>query len=228
LPAVTSLFKKKINTQLNAPNGDDGKDQQASVFLRMVFPKSNFETYVEYGYNDFKDNVRDLAVDAQHSSAYIVGFKKLIPKTARKYISVSGEITQLAQSSDYVVRSAGNWYVHSAIIQGFTHMNQILGAGSGLGNNVQTIVVERVAGPRRIGFKLQRIENDPHRLVGGIDAEFLGSIKWTDITYGPMAQWVKDKWLIKGELQFVNSHNYGWERGSLFNVFTGINFTYRW
>ena len=194
----------------------------------MVFPKSHFETYVEYGYNDFKDNIRDLSVDAQHASAFIVGFKKIIPQLAGKYISVSGEITQMAQSPDYVVRSAGNWYVHSSILQGFTHMNQILGAGSGLGNNVQTIHVEKCAGPRRIGFKLQRIQNDPRRVAGGIGTQFLGNINWTDITYGPTAQWIKDKWLIRGELQFVKSRNYGWESGSLFNVFTGINFSYRW
>jgi hypothetical protein len=228
LPAITAFLKKKINTQASAPNGNDSRDQQASVFLRMVLPKSHFETYFEYGYNDFKDNIRDWAADAQHSSAYIIGFKKLIPQKVGKYINVSGEVTQIAQSPDYVVRDAGNWYVHSRIVQGFTHLNQILGAGSGLGNNVQTILIEKVEGQKRLGFKIQRIQNDPKRLVGDLNTQFLGSINWTDITYGPSIQWTRNKWICNVEVQFVHSNNYGWEYGSLFNLFTGVNLTYKW
>ena len=39
LPSLTEFFKKKINTQADAVNQDDSRDQQATVFMRMVFPK---------------------------------------------------------------------------------------------------------------------------------------------------------------------------------------------
>ncbi|MEY4342572.1 MAG: hypothetical protein RL736_365, partial [Pseudomonadota bacterium] len=36
------------------------------------------EFYLEYGYNDFKQNMRDFTTNANHSSAFIAGFKKIV------------------------------------------------------------------------------------------------------------------------------------------------------
>jgi hypothetical protein len=227
-PAVTDFFKGKINSQDNEPNKVDAKDQQASVFLRFVMPKSHFEVYFEYGYNDFKDNTRDLILDAQHSSAYLAGFKKLVELDEERYLSISGEVTQMSQSPDFVVRNAGNWYTHNVIFQGFSHMNQIMGAGSGLGNNVQTLHVEQVNGLQRLGFKVQRIQNDPRRIYGDVNNTWISPVQWRDISYGPTIHWRKQKLAITGELQFVHSRNYAWLDKNLFNVYSSINFIYKW
>jgi hypothetical protein len=228
LPSVSAMFGK-FNPQADAIAQDDGRDQQASVFLRFVLPKDHFEFYFEYGYNDYKDNLRDLSVDAQHSAAYITGFKKLIPLRKRNsYLSVAVEATQTAQSADYLTRNAGNWYIHNRILQGFTHMNQILGAGSGLGNNVQTIRLEHVDKLNRIGVRVDRIQNDPRRLVGTYNTAFLGPIQWNDICLGVFKQHTTKYFTVKADLTYVHSNNYGWVTGKLDNIFASLNFIYNW
>ena len=196
--------------------------------MRMLFPKEKFEFYFEYGLNDFKDNTRDLVQDAQHAGAYIVGFKKIVEAGNKKHFSISGELVQMAQSPVYVVRNAGNWYEHILITQGFTHMNQILGAGSGMGNNVQMIHVEKVDKANRIGLKMQRIQNEPRRLVAQVQTQWLSPIKWTDFSVGPTFNIQKKNWAIRGEVQWVNSKNYGWDSERLSNLYSSFNLIYNW
>ena len=229
LPAVTAFFGP-LNPQTVDNNFNDGRDQQASVFFRFVMPKEHFEVYFEYGYNDYKDNLRDLTIDAQHSAAYLAGIKKMIPLPKKNnYIGVSLEAIQLAQSPDFITRNAGNWYLHSVMSQGFTHMNQILGVGSGLGNNIQTLQVERVSGTNRVGLRLQRIQNDPRRQVGTINTAFLGPTNWNDVVTGLFAQWRFGKLAVKGECFYVGSTNYGWQEGlPMHNIFGSLNFLYNW
>ena len=227
LPAVNAFFKKKIDTQSDALNGTDDRDQVASLFLRFVMPKNQFEFYVEYGFNDFKANTRDLIQDVQHSSAYLAGFKKVFTVTKKRYYSISGEIVQMAQSNNFLVRNANNWYVSAFMKQGFTHMNQILGAGSGLGNNVQSFSIDRVDLLNRIGFKVQRIQNDPRALLTDVNQLWLSPISWNDFVWGPTAQWNRKNLLVRGELQFVHSKNYAWISEKKFNVFSSINLIYK-
>jgi hypothetical protein len=227
LPAVNAFFKKKIDTQSDAVNGTDDRDQVASLFLRFVMPKNQFEFYVEYGFNDFKANTRDLIQDVQHSSAYLAGFKKVFTVSRKRYYSISGEIVQMAQSNNFLVRNANNWYVSAFMKQGFTHMNQILGAGSGLGNNVQSFSIDRVDLLNRIGFKVQRIQNDPRALLTDVNQLWLSPISWNDFVWGPTAQWNRKNLLVRGELQFVHSKNYAWIREKKFNLFSSINLIYK-
>ena len=113
--------------------------------------------------------------------------------------------------------------------QGFTHMNQILGVGSGLGNNIQTLQLEKVMEGNRVGIRLQRIQNDPRRLVGSINTAFLGPIQWNDLATGVFGQWRFGKLAVKGECLYVRSNNYGWEQNlSMHNIFGSLNFLYSW
>lgn len=227
LPAVNAFFKKKINTQADAPGENDQRDQIASLFLRFVMPKNHFEFYVEYGFNDFKANTRDLIQDVQHSSAYLAGFKKVFTVTPKCYYSISGEVVQMAQSNNYLVRNAGNWYQSGSLNQGFTHMNQILGAGSGLGNNVQSLTVERVDGPHRFGMKVQRIQNDSRVFLTDVNQLWLSPVAWNDFVWGPTAQWSNGSFLLRGDIQFVHSKNYAWMREKKFNLYTALNLIYK-
>lgn len=238
LPAVSAFFKKKINTQEDAPREIDGQDQVASVFMRFVLPKEHMEFYFEYGYNDFKANTRDLIQDVQHSSAYLVGFKKIVPTSKRHYYSVFGELVQMAQSSGYIVRNSGNWYTvnNGAIRQGMTHMNQVLGSGSGLGNNVQSLHVERVNKLERMGLKIMRIQNDPRGilknpttgLLNPVSNVWLNELSWTDIVYGPTLQLNLRQFLLRGEVLFVHSKNYAWLPENTFNIHASFNLIYKW
>lgn len=227
IPAVNAFFKKKINTQADAPGENDQSDQVASLFLRFLLPKSHFEFYAEYGFNDFKDNLRDLVQDVQHSSAYLAGFTKVIPVSAKRYYAINGEVVQMAQSSNFVVRNAGNWYTSSALNQGLTHVNQILGAGSGLGNNVQSLTIERVEGIQRLGVKIARIQNDPKLISTGVSRIWLNPIAWNDFVWGPTFQRSRKNILLRGEVQFIHSKNYAWLKEKKFNLFTSLNVVYK-
>lgn len=199
--------------------GDDtlNRDQLASFFLRWMFPKHHAEFYVEYGKNDYGVNIRDYINGPSHSSAYTVGFRKLIPQTEKKYIRIEAELTQMSQSPDHLVRDAGNWYVHWQIYQGYTHYNQILGAGAGFGTNVQTFGATFVNGNLRNGFLVQRFEQDP---VGK-------PVKWTDVSIGWMPQWEYKNLLIGAKLQLIRSNNDGWVKGNnSFNLHSRVMVQY--
>ncbi|MBT9485713.1 capsule assembly Wzi family protein [Sediminibacterium sp.] len=200
IPVVGLAVQKQNNL------GDDtlDRDQLASLFLRWILPKSNAEFYMEYGKNDYGFNIRDYLLAPSHSYAYTVGFRKLIPKNSSQYIQVETELTQMSQSPDYLVRDAGNWYTHSGVLQGYTHNNQIMGAGAGFGANVQIISATWVNGEIRNGFQIQRIERDP---VGRLN-------KWTDFSIGWMPQWKYKNMLLGAKVQLIRSNNYNWEKGN--------------
>jgi hypothetical protein len=58
---------------------------------------------------------------------------------SKNFITITAEATRMSQTPSYLLRNAGNWYEHGIIYEGYTNENQILGAGSGFGNNVQTV-----------------------------------------------------------------------------------------
>jgi hypothetical protein len=200
LPVIGLAVQKQNNF------GDDtlDRDQLASFFLRWVLPKSNAEFYIEYGKNDYGVNFRDYINGPTHSSAYTVGFRKLIPKTKEQYIQLETEFTQMSQSPDFLVRDAGNWYEHGKVEQGYTHQNQTMGAGAGFGANLQTFSATWVNGNLRNGFLVQRIERDPEGRVNN----------WTDFSIGWMPQWTYKNMILGAKVQLIRSNNYSWEKGN--------------
>lgn len=224
LPVLSGIF-------ISNPQQEDAKerDQLVSVFTRWLFPKSNAELYFEYGYNDYPFNSRDLMNNPEHSAAFIAGARKLVLLSKNKWIDLSAEVTQMAQTSDYLVRNAGNWYEHSQVIQGYTNQNQILGAGSGKGNNVQTVTGSFLSGWNKIGIKFQRIQHDP-RAVAAPAVPYLGlrQNKWNDIAIGFVGQLKTHRFIMNADVQFVNSKNYAWDKTNRFNFYGLLNFTYLW
>lgn len=212
--------------EANASSASIPSDGAFSFFGRWILPKNKAEFYMEWGYNDFKQNFRDLAVNPSHAAALIAGFKKLVPIKNNQLLDFSGEITQLAQTPSYILRNAGNWYVHGGVAQGFTYQNQIMGAGSGFGNNVQTFQIKKIKGQEFIGIKLQRIQQDPKGLGGPANNLGMRPLQWNDFAIGFLGQKKFKEFWFSGEIQFVNSTNYGWEKGNAFNLFATLNARY--
>lgn len=211
VPVLSAIFKDNSGGSIEDARG---RDQQISVFARMLFPQAHSEFYFEYGWNDHSANTRDFMGDPEHSAAYIVGGKKMVPlRKQNQWIEISGELTHMAQSVDYVVRNAGNWYEHGTVQQGMTNQRQILGAGSGFGNNVQTLAVNWLKGVQKLGFTLQRIQHDPGALVGNFGNLGLREFVWNEWALGVQGRWAKNNWLFNLDMQFTNSQNYGWEKG---------------
>jgi hypothetical protein len=224
LPVFTALFK-------NSTSDEDakGRDQGISLFSRMIFPKSHAEFYFEYGWNDHSANSRDFLLDPEHSAAYIVGGKKLVPLAKDRWLEFTGEITQMAQSPDYIVRNAGNWYEHGVVLQGLTHQNQVLGAGSGMGNNVQTFTVNWLDGIKKMGFLFQRIQHDPSALAGDFGNIGLRQDGWNEVAFGIQSRWDFKKILASVELQHTVSDNYAWVTGNKKgNLYGLLKIAYTW
>ena len=160
-------------------------DQLISGFAKYVFPNEHAEIYFEYGWNDGSSNLRDLTLENAHAAASIFGFKKLTYFNNYTYLSIVGEATKMAQSPGYLQRNAGNWYEHGLISEGYTNENQILGAGSGFGNNLQTISISLNKGWSKYGIKFQHIAQNPMRQTNGDWRNlYLGDIDWHDYSYG--------------------------------------------
>ncbi len=212
LPVVALAVQKK-NTQ------DDYKrtDQLASFFLRWLFVKSQFEFYLEYGFNDYGINTRDYLLGPSHSAAYLAGIKKIVQLPKNNYLDIGVEITQMSQTPDYLVRNAGNWYEHSQIFQGYTHQNQIIGAGAGLGANVQSLSVTWVKGWKQLGFLLERVDHDPVARTN----------KWIDLGLGILPQFKYQHLVFSGKFQFINSSQYAWEKDvNRFNFHSRLSIQY--
>ena len=163
VPVFVAFFKKTYS--------DDTvkRDQIASVSAKWILPKEKVEIYFEFGFNDAKQNFRDLMMDMAHSSGYVWGFKKLKYLNNTQYINLNVEIARLAQTTSYLHRNAGNWYEHGGISEGYTNLNQIMGGGSGFGNNMQALALGYNSGWNKVGIIFQHILQNPYDLVAGIN-----------------------------------------------------------
>jgi hypothetical protein len=198
IPIVTKTFQKKNDW------GDDtlSIDQVASFFVRIVFPKSKSELYVEYGKNDYGERTRDYLMAPTHSVAHIVGFKKIVTLNNNRYLNLGIELTQMSQSPDAILRTAGNWYVHGQIGQGYTNYNQIMGVGSGFGANKQIVMGTWVSGNNRIGLFIEKTNRDPENR----------SIQWVDMVFGIAPQVTLKNIVLAAQFVFISSKNYAWEK----------------
>jgi hypothetical protein len=131
-----------------------------------------------------------------------VGLKKIVPLQKGKYIDLGIELTQLSQSPDAIIRSAGNWYIHGQILQGLTNDNQILGSGAGYAANNFVLNAVWVNGFSKTGFIIERTERDPE----------YHAYHWTDISVGWIKQIKYRNYLIGGIVQYIHSANYMWEQ----------------
>jgi hypothetical protein len=223
LPVLGSFFGSAYNDTIY-------RDQILSFNTRWVFPKNHAEVYFEFGYNDAKDNFRDLMLDMSHSSGYVFGFKKLSYLNNLDYLDFGAEVTRMAQTPSYLMRSAGNFYEHSIMTEGYTHKNQILGAGSGFGNNMQTVNLSFNRGWNKYGLIFNRIVQNPTQIVtGSIENLGLRTIKWEDFSYGIQSRYRYRNILFSANLEYVNSKNYLWTKGTnRTNFYAFINTIFLW
>jgi hypothetical protein len=205
------------------------QDQTVSIYTKWMFPKSHAELYYQFAYNDAKANWRDFWLDMSHSTAYILGFKKLFILKDEKYLDLGMEVIKLGQTPSYLHRNAGNFYEHSQIREGYTNQNQILGAGSGFGNNMQTIQLSMNQGWNKWGIIFHHIQQNPMALVSGVNDLGLRTIKWDDYAYGVQSRFKYKNILFNANIEWVNSKNYLWTMGqNQNNLYANFNTIFLW
>lgn len=203
-------------------------DQYISGFIKYVFPKEHAEVYFEYGWNDGKSNLRDLTLDNSHSSASILGISKLQYLTKESYLKIEFESTRMSQTPSYLQRNAGNWYEHGRLTEGYTNENQILGAGSGYGNNVQTFVASLNKNFSKYGIKFQHIAHNPIGVTNILQVNG-SSPYWNDFSYGVQVKQKFKNILFNLNTEWVHSNNYLWQNhNKVSNVYIFFNTIYLW
>ncbi len=198
LPVFDGIFKEK-----RIAFEDSIKwNQQASLYLRWLFPKAKAEVYVEYGWNDHKYNIRDMLMSPRHSSAYLVGIKKIFQINEDHVLDANLEYNQMGESEDNLVRPAGLWYIHGSGSD-FTHLGEVTGAGLESGSNLLTLSLNVRKGLNQIGFIFENIN---------IERYFISS-RWSYLSYGLIGRKKINAFMVNARLSGIQSKNYGWENG---------------
>jgi len=201
-------------------------DQVLSGSAKYIFPKEHAEVYFEYGWNDGSSNSRDLNLDMSHSAASIYGLKKIQYLNKNTYLNFEAEATQMSQRPSYLQRNAGNWYVHQN--GGYINENQILGAGSGWGNDVQTFALSLNKGWNKYGIKFQHVAHNPIGVTNILSNDG-GAPYWNDYSYGIQLKQKYNHFLFNLNLEWVNSKNYLWQNNiKASNVYIFLNTIYLW
>jgi hypothetical protein len=188
------------------------RDQYTSFYARWLFTKAQAEVYFEYGLNDNSYNLTDFIGSPDHSRAYIFGLRKMVPISGHddQHILFSGEITQLSQSPDRLVRGAGGWYVHYQVRQGQTDLGQVLGAGTGSGGNLQSMDINWVSGLKKLGISIERYEHDVDFYQGYLPDINGNSRNWVDFAFALQGEWNYKNLIFNAKLQDIKSLNYEW------------------
>lgn len=123
-----------------------GQNQIASIWARVAPARSGVELYGEFYREDHNADMRDLASEPDHQSAYTLGLRRAWRRSggvsAVTIERTNGLITHLAR-----VRPQSPIYTHSPITEGHTHAGQLLGASASLGTGT-LVAWSRMLGAR--------------------------------------------------------------------------------
>jgi hypothetical protein len=109
-------------------------NQLASVFVRIAPPGSRIDVYGEYARNDHSQDVRDLLVEPDNNSAYMLGVRRAWRRSdASQIVALRAELVNARISHISRVRGQALFYQHDAIRQGHTQRGQELGSAAVMG-----------------------------------------------------------------------------------------------
>jgi len=220
---IFKSVEKSAYTRSDGTNADDEalRDQYISFFTRYVLPESKAEIYFEWGRNDHSYDLRDGIVEPEHTRAYVVGFRKLIPmKRPDEFIQVGVEFTQLEKAGTRETRASESWYTHYQVTDGYTNKGQVLGAGIGPGSNLQSVDVNWVKGLRKIGLTFERLVNNNdlfYRFAyASADKNQYINRHWVDLSVAGNFAWTYKKFILNSQFTYIKSLNYQyqWQTGS--------------
>ena len=146
LTQLEAFLKKDVSDPEDSEVNMIPGNQLASVFLRWVFPRSGMEVYGEFGRDDHNWDLRDLLLEPDHQSAYLVGLAKVWRPDDSRFVELRGEVLNAQPSHLSRVRSQGVFYYHTRVRQGHTHRGQLLGSPAvygGAGSTVAVNVLDR-------------------------------------------------------------------------------------
>ena len=224
LPVINGIFRTQYLDDNLAV------DQKLNFFSKFIFPKDHSQIYFEFLFNDGVANYRDLVLRSQRATAYLFGFNKYFKLKKDNYVALNFEATRIAELPNYLISFAGTIYEHSKIYEGYTNNEQLLGPGSGNGNNSQQISILFNNSYSQFGLKFEHISQGPINYINNYFTLNLRKILWDDYLYGAQFNYkIKKNILIKSSLSIVFSKNYLWKKNNFkTNFFPIVNLIYLW
>jgi hypothetical protein len=156
--------------------GTVDQNEIGSVFGRWVFGRAGAEVYGEYMRNDASLNTRDLVLEPDHNSGYMVGFRRAWARHPGRLAAVRFEATSTRVTHLQRVRGQSPAYVHTQFRQGHTELGQVLGSEAAQGGGSTTVGYDEYRRDGRWTFEVAR------RLVLGPASEGAAERGW-DVRY---------------------------------------------
>lgn len=155
-----NFLKSRLTAEGDTVFGDDRsllQNQLASVFFRWAPPASGVEIYGEYGREDFSADLRDFALEPDHSSTVNIGFRKAWLRGTNMN-AIRAEVFTFEVPAGTRTRGEGLIYLHQPLRQGHTSRGQMLGANTAAGSgSAQFLAVERFTDSGRLKGFLSRV-----------------------------------------------------------------------
>ena len=161
-----AFFSRPQTTTTRATNSDN---QLASVFFSARATSIGLEVFGEFGKNDRNKDVRDLTVEPENNSAWLLGFIKVFGLnesdpdlwTFRATVA-DGRIDALQT----IGRGQSIFYDHSTITQGHTEAGQLLGTPLIARSGGADFAIDRFTRGGRLGIELMERQMPPDGKVG--------------------------------------------------------------
>lgn len=158
---------------LRSQGGDfsGGNNQVASLFLRVAPPGRGIEVYGEYYRDDYSEHFRDLIAEIDHTSAYMLGVRRVRASEGRLNVLILERASGRATDLHRLIPQAPP-YTHSTLREGHTHLGQPLGSLAVLRGGATTMAWQdiRVTTSRRVRLELM----DP--TPGAVDQTAAGKL----------------------------------------------------
>lgn len=178
----------------------------------MLLPKEDAELYAEFCRNNHSGNRRDLALEPEHSRAYLIGFRKLFETGKNnETVELMAELTNLQIiPSTIMLRAQKSWYAHYQIGDGYTNQGQMVGAGIGPGGSSQTVSLSRIKGLNKAGLLLERVVHNNGFYYDAFTPTQNFFHHWIDLSAGINKSRQCRSVLYHVALTYVKSLHYEW------------------
>jgi hypothetical protein len=117
----------------------------------------------------------------------------------------------MEQTGGQLLRSAGSWYVHSYVYDGYTNHGEVLGASIGPGSNSHYFVLNRIRDKEKLGIALEIIDQDNDFYYEAFASAQDYRRYWKDFNlHLNFSKKYKNLWL-SSNLMYSRSLNYQWD-----------------
>lgn len=141
--AFEGITKSSLDSTGVGPDERGAVDNQlASAFVRWLLPSAGLEVYGEFGREDHNWDLLDLALEPDHASGYLLGFRKVWSGGPARLVSLRGEVLNTQPSHLMHVRVQQQFYAHAFTRQGHTLRGQALGSAFGYGGGAAVLGVD--------------------------------------------------------------------------------------